>query len=146
MRDKPSFDDVEPPSIVTTPIDGLSDAQWAARLERRERRWRMAFGALFGAGVGTFAVFPSWPWVVSRARPGLSFILVVTGCAVLFAALFSQRRDDEALEHAQWILMPEWYLVEKLPMWSLVLILSVGLALVIFLFGALTAGWMLPTR
>ena len=146
MRDKPSFDDLEPPPIVTTPIDGLTDEQWAARLERRERRWRMAFGAVFGAVIGTAALFPAWPWILARARPTLSFLLVVTGCAILFAKLLAQRRDEEAVEHAQWILLPEWYLVEKLPVWLLALLVCVGLAVVIAFLGALVIGTAAASR
>ena len=94
MRDKPSFDDLEPP-----------------------------FGAVFGA-----------------------VILVVTGCAILFAKLLAQRRDEEALEHAQWILLPEWYLVEKLPVWLLALLVCVGLAVVIAFLGALVIGTAAASR
>ena len=144
-HDKPSFDDVEPPPIVTTLIDGMSDEQWAARLARRERRWRMAFGAVFGAAVGTAALFTAWPrtpWM----QPGVPFLVVVAGCAILFAVLFAQRSDEEALERAKWILLPELYLVDKLPVWLLALVLLVGLGLVIFFFGALAVGWMLPAR
>jgi hypothetical protein len=146
VREKPSFDDIELPPVVTTPIDGMTDEQWAARLDRRERRWRMAFGAVFGTVVGTLALFPVWPWTLWRVRPGLSFLFVVAGCAILFAALFAQRRDHEALEHARWILMPEWYLVEKLPVWVLALVLAAGLAAVILFVGVFAAGWMLAGR
>jgi hypothetical protein len=49
-RENPSFDDVEPPEVATTPIDGMTDEQWAARNERHGRRVGLAFGAICWAG------------------------------------------------------------------------------------------------
>ena len=108
----PSFDALEPASGEASPVDGLTDAQWVARREKKERTFRIAFGVIFGGVVGLLSV---WHWGVVRSRSGLGTLLVIGGSMLLFAALFAQRRDNDALGHAAWIIFPEWSLMERLP-------------------------------
>ena len=123
---QPSFDVLEPPKAEGSPIDGLTDAQWVQRREKRERNFRIVCGVIFGGVVGLLSI---WHWGVVRSRSGLGTLLVIGGSMLLFAALFAQRRDDDALGHAAWILFPEWSLAERLPWWVIVAILATGVAL-----------------
>ena len=134
MRDKPSFDDLEPPVVITTPIDGMTDEEWAARRERNERRWRIAFGVLLGALVGLFASLRT-----SFSGSLLATALVVAASIAIFAGLFAQQRHD-VLDEAAWLLFPEWHFVEKLPLWVLVAVWVAGVALAIILAAALLVG------
>jgi hypothetical protein len=137
LRDKPSFDDVEPAVIVTTPIDGLTDAQWAERRIRGERRVRFALGLAFGLFIGLVSI---WHWGLWERRTALAALLVISACMLLFALLFVQRRDDDALDYAAWIVLPEWKLVESLPWWMIVLIFSVALVVLMLLVGVIVIG------
>ena len=128
----PSFDDLEPPP-AGSPIDGLTDAQWVARGERRERAFRIVCGIVFGGVVGLLSI---WHWGAVRSRSDIGTLLVIGGSMLLFAALFAQRRDDEALGHAAWIVFPEWSLLERLPWWAVVAVLATGVA-VLFVLAAL---------
>ena len=71
MRDRPAFHEVEPPPVVTGPIDGMTDEQWAARNERREAGYRRVFETLFtlsllGSAIMTLPLWtiPGWLWLV----------------------------------------------------------------------------------
>jgi hypothetical protein len=127
VRDKPTFDEIEPAQVETSPLNGLTDAQWVARRERKERNFRIVCGLVFGGLVGLVA---SWHvgFLGGRSHPGAW--LVTGGSMALFAALFGQRRDREALRHARWILFPEWSLVERLPLWAIALVWALALALI----------------
>ena len=133
----PSFDELEPPSAEGSPVDGLTDAQWVARREKQERAFRIACGVIFGGVVGLLSV---WHWGVVRSRSGLATLLVIGGSMLLFAALFAQRRDHEALGHAAWIIFPEWSAVERLPWWAIVAILATGVALLFMLTAVIVLG------
>ena len=126
----PSFDELEPPPASTSPIDGLTDVQWVARREKRERHFRIVCGVIFGGVVGLLSI---WHWGVVRSRSGLGTLLVIGGSMILFATLFAQRRDNEALGHAAWIIFPEWSVVERLPWWAIVSILATGVAVLAIL-------------
>ena len=123
---QPSFDVLEPPQAEDSPVDGLTDAQWVKRREKRERNFRIVCGVIFGGVVGLASV---WHWGVVRSRSGLGTLLVIGGSMLLFAALFAQRRDNETLGHAAWILFPEWSLAQRLPWWAIVAVLAIGVAL-----------------
>jgi hypothetical protein len=125
MRDKPSFDDLEPPAVTPTPIDGLSDEQWAERRLRKERVVRIACGIALGCFLGMLSV---WHWGLLHGRSRLPALMVLGGSVVLFASLFAQRRDDEALDYAGWIAFPEWKIFESLPWWVIAMIFSIALA------------------
>ena len=133
----PTFDALEPASVETSLVDGLSDAQWVARRERRERYFRIVCGVIFGGVVGLLSV---WHWGVVRSRSGLGTLLVIGGSMLLFAALFAQRRDGEALGHARWIMFPEWSLMERLPWWAIATILAIGVLLLFTLAGVVVLG------
>jgi hypothetical protein len=137
LRDKPSFDDLEPPVIVTTPIDGLSDEEWAERRIRRERRARMAWGLAFGLCVGLLS---AWHWGLVGPRLAAAALLVIGGSMLLFALLFAQHRDDEALGLAAWIAFPEWKLVESLPWWAFAMIFAIVLAILMLLAAVVVIG------
>ena len=128
----PSFDDLAPPNSEGARINGLTDAQWVARREKSERNFRVVFGVIVGAAVGLLSV---WHWGVVRSRSGLGTLLVIGGSMLLFAALFAQRRDNEALGHASWIIFPGWSVVERLPWWAIGAILATGVALLAILAG-----------
>ena len=87
-----------------------------ARREKGERHFRILFGVIFGGVVGLLSV---WHWGIVRSRSGFGTILVIGGSMILFAALFAQRRDNEAMGHASWIVFPEWSVVERLPWWAI---------------------------
>ncbi len=108
----------------------MTDAQWVARREKGERNFRIVFGVIVGAAVGLLSV---WHWGIVRSRSGLATLLVIGGSMLLFAALFAQRRDNEALGHAAWIIFPEWSVAERLPWWAIVAILATGVALLAIL-------------
>ena len=55
MNDKPLFDDIEAPEVVTTPIDGMTDGEWAARNERQGKIIRRVFAGAIGLAVGLVA-------------------------------------------------------------------------------------------
>jgi multisubunit Na+/H+ antiporter MnhB subunit len=133
----PSFDDLEPPAVEGSPIGGLTDAQWVARRERSERNFRILFGAIFGAAVGLLSM---WHWGFLRPRAGLPALLVLGGSMLLFAALFAQRRDNEALGHASWIVFPEWNLAARMPWWAIVALLATALALLAILAAVVVVG------
>jgi len=129
----PSFDYVEPASGPPSRINGLTDAEWVARRERRERFFRIVCGVAFGGVVGSLSI---WHWGFLRLRSETGTLLVVGGSMLLFATLFAQKRDDAALGHAKWILFPEWALAERLPWWAIVAILAACVA-VLFTLAAL---------
>jgi hypothetical protein len=126
VRDKPSFDDIEPPVIVTSPIDGLTDEQWAERSRRRAQVVRIVFGSVAGLIVGSIAVLH---WGLAHRRFGMAALLVLGGCMVLFASLAAQDRGRHAADYAGWIAFPEWKLFDSLPWWAIALIFSAGLAI-----------------
>jgi MFS superfamily sulfate permease-like transporter len=130
VRDRPSFDDLEAPAREASRIDGLTDEEWARRRLRSETRFRIAFGAVFGVVV---ALLATWHWMLFDARFAQALALVVVGCVVLFATLFARRRDYDALDYAQWIGLPEWKFLEKLPLGLLAAIVAAALALAIAL-------------
>jgi hypothetical protein len=134
LRDKPSFDDVELPEVVTSRIDGMTDAEWAARRERSERRFRAVFGAVLGGFVGL--------GVGLRAASGsyLAGALIIGGCVLLFSALLSRSGHDPDLDRTAWMLFPEWYLLEKLPLGVIVCFWIAAFALAALLAVALVAG------
>jgi hypothetical protein len=136
LREGPTFDELEPLSRPEAPIDGLTDAQWARRVARRERAWRAGIGAVLGFLVGIVGV---WPWMFG-ARTRMAAVLVIVGAVVLIAALLARRRDHEAMEAAGWILLPEWKLVERLPWWAVALAWFAGATLLVILAAAIVAG------
>jgi hypothetical protein len=71
MRDKSSFDDLEMPEVSTTPIDGMTDEQWAARNERQGRIIRR----------------------VCAVAVGLASWFVIVGAVLYFVGIF-ERGDD----------------------------------------------------
>jgi hypothetical protein len=132
----PSFDELGPPPASGAPLHGLTDVQWAARGERRERNFRIVCGVIFGGIVGMLS---TWHWGAVSSRSDWGTFLVIGGSMLLFAALFAQRRDHEAVGHAAWIVFPEWSLLQRLPLWAIVAVLLTGvgifaaLAVVVFL-------------
>jgi hypothetical protein len=134
---RPTFDEIEAAPVATSRVDGLTDAQWIAREERRERNFRAVCGLVFGALVGALSV---WHWGLVRSRSGLATLLVVGGSMALFAALFVQRRDREALGHAAWILFPQWSLLERLPLWAIAAVFALGIVVVFTLAAVVILG------
>jgi hypothetical protein len=126
MRERPSFDDfVEPPARVLPPLDGETDEQWAERVRRSERNFRFGFGLVFGFLVGAATVLH---WFAGLQTPWPA-LMVVSGCMLLFAALFARRRDNEALAYAGWLALPEWMFAESLPWWAIAVIWFTGAAI-----------------
>jgi len=128
VRDRPAFHEVERPAVVTTPIDGLTDGEWAARNERRGRRIRRALGLALGVVAGLFFGLLS----ASRLDPGArhytaAFFLVVGGCVLLFVSLFTSEREREFPEAALWVLAPEWMLLRSMPWWAIALLAALAL-------------------
>ena len=125
MRDKPGFDELEPPEIVPTPIDGMSDEQWAERNERHARIIRIVGGVLFGLAGGLVLVTRLSP---SSPHYLLGAVFVVVGSVLLFVALALRGDDEEILRLAtSWF--PELALLERLPLWLLVAVLALGVSL-----------------
>lgn len=136
MRDKPSFDDIEPPAPSASRLNGLTDAEWAAREARRERIFRAVCGVVFGLVVGTLGV---WHWLLAF-RTQFAALLVIVGSMLAFALLFAKRRDEEAMGLAGWILLPEWKFVQALPWWAFALAWLVAAALFAVLVGVIAFG------
>ncbi|MBC8024032.1 MAG: hypothetical protein H7Y14_12980 [Burkholderiales bacterium] len=133
MRDRPDVDELAaPPSRPARRIDGLTDGEWAERRLRRDLWFRIAFGLMFGLGVGFFSI---WHWGFLASRFRVAAVLVVLGSMVLFAALFARRRDTEALGYAGWIAFTEWKALENLPWW-MIAALGAALFAVVFLMAA----------
>ena len=132
MREGPTFDEREPaPPRPQRPIDGLTDAQWAAKVRRSERNFRIVFGLVFGLFTAVVAI---WHWL-PQGEYLWPAALVVGGSMLLFAALFAGKRDEEAIEYAGWMMLPEWKVFERLPGWAVAAVwgatLGLGLALVL---------------
>jgi hypothetical protein len=82
-HEKASFDDIEPPVVVTTPIDGMTDEQWAWRNERDGRRVALVFGLL--AWITTIAL--EWLWWSGVIRfPGVHVFNMWALTALSFVA------------------------------------------------------------
>jgi hypothetical protein len=128
VRDRPDLDELEPPPVRPSKIDGLSDEEWARRRLRGDTLFRVAFGAVFGLMV---ALLASWHWMLFDKRLIHALSLLVVGCIVLFATLFARRRDHDAMDYAQWIGLPEWKVFEKLPMSVLLAIMAAGVAMAV---------------
>jgi hypothetical protein len=73
-HDRPSFDDFEAPPVVTTPIDGLTDEQWAARRQRGERIVRVVCG------------FPEWKIVESLPLWAIGLVGIASIALLAFVA------------------------------------------------------------
>jgi hypothetical protein len=140
VRDRPGFDELEPPAREPARLDGLTEEEWAARRLRRERLFRAIFGLAFGFGVAVLAI---WHWGLFQPRMRVASAFVIAGSMILFATLFARRRDDEALDYAGWIAFPEWKAVEKMPWWMIICI-GVALFLVLALFGIVLVLGRLP--
>jgi len=124
-HEKASFDDIEAPEVETTPIDGMTDEQWAARNERHARIFRLVGGVLFGLAGGLVLVTRLSP---SSPHYLLGAIFVVVGSVLMFVALASRGDDEEILRLAtSWF--PELALLERLPLWLLVAVLALGVSL-----------------
>lgn len=139
MREGPTFDEREPPPPrPQRPIDGLTDAQWAAKVRRSERNFRIVFGLVFGLLTALVAI---WHWLPQR-----EFLwpaaLVVLGSMLLFAALFAARRDEEAIGYAGWMMLPEWKAFERLPGWAAAAVWAATLGLALALGVAIVLGWL----
>ena len=124
MRDKPSFDDLEAKAAPQSRFRGLTDSEWAARVERRERTFRALCGVIFGFVVGVLGV---WPWL-SALRTQLPALPVIGGSMLGFAALFARRRDEEAMGLAGWIMLPEWKVGQAVPWWAFAVAWLMGAA------------------
>jgi hypothetical protein len=126
MRQGPSFDElVEPAPGPARPLDGETDEEWAARVRRSERNFRFGFGLAFGFLVGAATVLH---WFAGLRSPWPA-AMVIAGCMLLFAALFARRRDNEALNYAGWLALPEWKLAETLPWGAIACIWLVAAAI-----------------
>lgn len=136
MRQKPSFDDLEAPPPSDRPFHGLTDAEWAARVARRERTFRALCGVIFGFVVGVLGV---WHWLLAF-RTQFAAFLVIGGSMLAFAALFARRRDEAAMGLAGWILLPEWKFVQALPWWAFALAWLMGAAVLAVLVAAIVMG------
>jgi hypothetical protein len=137
LRDKPTFDELEPPVVVTSLIDGLTDEQWADQRLRAERNLRIACGVVLGCFVGLFSI---WHWGLARSHFGVAPLLVLGGSMILFGALLAQRRDDEALDYAGWIAFPEYKFFEALPWWVIGMIVATALAMLVMLVAIIVIG------
>ena len=140
MRDRPDLDEIELPAREPTPINGLTDAEWARRRLRREWIFRVFFGLAFGFVVAVLAI---WHWGLFLPRMRLASILVIGGSMILFATLFARRRDEQALDYAGWLVLTEWKAVEKMPWW-MIISLGVALFVVLVLFGVVLILGRLP--
>ena len=136
MRDKPSFDDLEAKPAPQRRFRGLTDAEWAARVARRERTFRALCGVIFGFVVGVLGV---WHWLFAL-RTQLPALLVIGGSMLAFALLFARRRDEEAMGLAGWILLPEWKFVQALPWWAFALAWLAGAITLLALVAAIVMG------
>ena len=140
-RYRPTFDEVEPPRVETTPIDGLTDEQWAERNERRGEVIRRISGVAFGVAFGIFTGFLA----VTRLNPGvphydLAVCLVMAGCVIAFVAIFTSKRDRDVGKVVGWILWPEWMVLGLLPWWVTVALGLVAIALIVLVVGTIAAG------
>jgi hypothetical protein len=127
VRDHSDIDEMEPPPArPVSLIDGLTDEQWARRRLRREARFRVVFGLVFGFAV---ALLASWHWMLFPARYVAAAGLVFLGSMLLFATLFARRRDDEAMEYAQWVAFTEWKFAQSLPWWLIASVAAIALVL-----------------
>ena len=137
-HERPSFDDLEPPEILTSPIDGLTDAQWSRRHERRERLVRAACGIVFGLFFGALAVTR-----LSPAAPHylLGSWLVMGGSILLFVTLLVRRKDARVPHYALWVVFPEWKIVESLPVWLIALIALAAIAVLAFVAALAVIGF-----
>ena len=140
MRDRPGFDELEPPAPRPSRTDGLTDAQWAERRLRSERRFRFVFGVVFGLAVGLFAV---WHWGFFANKYQLADALIVGGSVVLFATLFTRKRDEQALGLAAWISFTEYKAAERLPWWIIATV-AATLFVLVFLVGVVLVVGRLP--
>jgi hypothetical protein len=118
----------------------MTDAEWAERRLRSERRFRFVFGGVFGLVVGLYAV---WHWGFLANRYQLADALIVGGSMVLFATLFTRRRDEQALGLAAWISFTEWKAAASLPWW-VIAASAATLFVVVFLLGVVLVVGRLP--
>jgi hypothetical protein len=96
-----------------------SAAEWGERFEREGRRIRLGCGAVLGffAGIAVLAkLVDVHSWVLALS--------VIGGCMIV-AGLAFRRSDDEGSQMIEWLVWPEWKLLERLPLWALVLILAI---------------------
>lgn len=141
MKDRPAFHDVEPPPVVTSPIDGMTDEQWAARNERRGERYRRVLGTIMGIVFGLFFGLLA----VSRLNPGarhygLAVLLVLGGSVLLFVTLFRSGREGEIPRAAAWVLVPEVMLLESTPIWLSVVLGCVAVGGIVLLAAVVLVG------
>jgi hypothetical protein len=125
MRDKRSFDDVEMPEAATTPIDGMSDEQWAARNERQGKIIRRVCAVAVGLAVGL--VFAS-RFAIASPYYVLASWFVIVG-SVLLAWALVERGDDEEILQIATSTFPEWTFLELLPLRVFVAIFAFGVCI-----------------
>ena len=148
MRDKPAFHELEPPAVVTTPIDGLTDEEWVERNERRGRVIRRISGIVFGIAFGLFAGFVA----ISRLDPSAPYYdvavcLVMGGCLLAFVTIFTSSREPELADVLGWVMAPEWMLLRRLPWWACALLALMAGGLFLVMLGTIVLGhlpWFAP--
>jgi hypothetical protein len=110
-----------PPAEPSEDKEALQEsaAEWGERFEREGQRIRLGCGAVLGffAGIAVLAkMVDVHSWVLALA--------VIGGCMIA-AGLAFRRSDDEGSQMIEWLVWPEWKLLERLPLWALVLILAI---------------------
>ena len=140
MRDRPAFHEVEPPMVVTSVIDGMTDKQWAAGNERRGARYSRVMATIAGVVVGFFFGILA----VSRLDPEarhfwLAFGLVMGGSVLLFVTLFLTGRESE-FELALWLVAPEMKALQSLPWWLTLILGLFAIAGTVLVAATILAG------
>ena len=82
-------------------------------------------GIVCGLAVGSLAVLrlsPSAPHYV------LGSWLVMGGSMLLFVTLLVRGKDERLPHYAHWVLVPEWKIVESLPLWAIAIVALTAIA------------------
>lgn len=141
MRDRPAFHEVEPPPVVTSPIDGMTDEQWAARNERRGTMYRRVLGTIMGIAFGILFGFSAASRLDPGARHyGLAMALVYGGCILLFVTLFTSNREREIPRWALWVVAPELMALWSIPWWLSLVLGLVAIAGVVLVAATVLVG------
>ena len=90
MKDKSSFDDMEMPEVSTTPIDGMTDEQWAARNERQGRIIRRVCAVAAGLAMGLVVTSR---FNLSAPYSLLASWLIIVGLVLLFLGLAERDKN-----------------------------------------------------
>jgi hypothetical protein len=142
-QERPTFAEVEPPRVEVTPLDGLTDEEWAQRNERRGRVIRRVLGFFLGTAFGLFAGLLA----VTRLNAGsrhydLAVWLVMGGCLVAFVALFMSEEDHDLAKALGWAVFPENMLLDAVPWWGSLVLYLACVAVFVVVVVTITLGYL----